>query len=43
MEKKVRDRSENRENIKTKGVNALLVPTFCTFSILVPIFYFYHF
>ena len=25
------------------GGNALLVPTFCTFSILVPTFYFYHF
>jgi len=25
------------------GVNALLVTTFCTFSILVPTFYFYHF
>ena len=25
------------------GINALLVPTLCTFSILVPTFYFYHF
>ena len=31
-------------NLKKKlGVNALLVPTFCIFSILVPTFYFYHF